>query len=150
MAALLSLGHHLDHVLRGDHTGWPLTGQVTPFTFSLVVYPLILFGLHLSRTGRAGPGFWLWVSGPGALFLVAVHLGPTAIERPEEILDGHATRELGWAAFAWLLTLMAVLAATFVHELRCWLRQRRLRALGPVQDRPHLDTSPMAAADAGR
>lgn len=49
-ATVLSLGHHLDHVVRGNHTGRPLTDQVTPFTYSLGVYPLILLGLCLSST----------------------------------------------------------------------------------------------------
>jgi hypothetical protein len=44
LATVLSLGHHLDHVLRGNHSGWPLSGDVTPFTYSLAVYPLILLG----------------------------------------------------------------------------------------------------------
>jgi hypothetical protein len=44
---LLALGlaviHHIDHVLRVDHSGWPFTDKVTPFTFSLLAYPMILF-----------------------------------------------------------------------------------------------------------
>ena len=42
LATFMSLGHHLDHVLRGNHVGWPLTEHPTPFTYS--VYPLILLG----------------------------------------------------------------------------------------------------------
>lgn len=42
--ALLAIGlvHHADHVLRYDHSGWPFISEVTPFTFSLIVYPAIL------------------------------------------------------------------------------------------------------------
>ena len=64
LALALSLGHHLDHVLRGQHLGWPLTDEVTPFTYSLVIYPLALLGFVLTRTGRAGPGYWALLSGP--------------------------------------------------------------------------------------
>jgi len=32
----------LDHVLRVDHSGWPFRPGVTPFTFSLIVYPVVL------------------------------------------------------------------------------------------------------------
>jgi hypothetical protein len=42
--AVLVLGvlHHIDHVLRFDHSGWPFRPQVTPFTFSLLVYPILI------------------------------------------------------------------------------------------------------------
>src|SRR5215217_6630948 len=45
LAAALSLGHHLDHLIRHNAVGWPLTDQVNAFTLSLVVYPLIATGL---------------------------------------------------------------------------------------------------------
>lgn len=132
-AAGLSLGHHLDHVVRGNHTGWPITEQVTPFTYSLAVYPLILLGLYLSRTGRVGSGYWLLLSGPGTLFLMAIHLGPVALEPPSHIIGEYPHRLLGWAAFGWLLALIAVLAAAFCYEVRQWRRQR-VDGLRPAQD----------------
>lgn len=44
LAASVGLGllHHTDHVLRTDHSGWPFTEVVTPFTFSLLAYPVLL------------------------------------------------------------------------------------------------------------
>ncbi len=36
----LALLHHVDHVLRADNSGWPFTSEFTPFTVSLVVYPI--------------------------------------------------------------------------------------------------------------
>ena len=36
----LAVIHHVDHVLRADNSGWPFTPEVTPFTISLVVYPI--------------------------------------------------------------------------------------------------------------
>ena len=56
LAMFMSLGHHIDHVIRGNHVGWLLTEQVTPFTYSLGVYPLILLGLYLYASGRVGEG----------------------------------------------------------------------------------------------
>lgn len=38
---LLGVLHHLDHVLRVNHSGWPFLADVTPFTYSLTVYPAI-------------------------------------------------------------------------------------------------------------
>ncbi len=45
--------HHVDHVLRVDHSGWPFVPQVTPLTYSLVAYPLTLLAFLLPR------GSWL-------------------------------------------------------------------------------------------
>jgi hypothetical protein len=39
---ILGVLHHTDHVLRWDHSGWPFRPQVTPFTFSLLVYPILI------------------------------------------------------------------------------------------------------------
>ena len=127
LAAALSLGHHLDHVIRHNAVGWPLTDQVNAFTLSLVVYPVIATGLLLYRAGRVGPGFWALVSGGGAVFVSAVHFGPSAVEPPELILGGYGLSILGWLAFAWLVTFVVVLAITSLYETRLWWRQRQAR-----------------------
>jgi membrane protein implicated in regulation of membrane protease activity len=125
LAVAMSLGHHLDHVLRGNAVGWPLTGEVNAFTISLVVYPVIAAGLLLYRAGRVGPGFWALVSGGGAVFVGAVHFGPAAVEPPELILGHYQPPALGWLALGWLVAFVAVLAVTSVYETRLWVRRRR-------------------------
>ncbi len=125
LALVLSAGHHLDHVVRGNHIGWPVADPATAFTYSLLVYPLIFLGLYLSSAGKVGAGYWALLSGPGALFLAAIHLGPNAVEPPAEIINQYSTPLIGWLAFTLLLTLIAVLVATFVHETRLWHRHRR-------------------------
>ena len=80
----LGLLHHLDHVLRADHSGWPFTPEVTPFTFSLLIYPIVL-GIHLARSRP-----WLRVAGT-ALVLVAVLLAHTLIETPGDQFGVWAT-----------------------------------------------------------
>lgn len=97
-AAMNASGHHLDHVLRGNAVGWPLTDEVNAFTISLVVYPVIASGLLLYRAGRFGPGSWALVSGGGAVFVSAVHFGPAAAEPPELILGHYQPPVLGWLA----------------------------------------------------
>ena len=124
LAAVLSLGHHLDHVVRGTHVGWPLTPEPTPFTYSLVVYPLLLLGLALSRSGRVGPGSWALLSGGGALFLAAVHLGPGAVEPLGDVVAGHASAPLGRLAVAELLALLGVLLGHAAYAGRTWWRGR--------------------------
>jgi hypothetical protein len=133
LAAVMSLGHHVDHVIRHNAVGWPLTDQVNAFTASLVIYPVIVVGLLLYRTGRVGPGFWALVSGGGAVFVAGVHFGPAAVEPPRMMLDGYQPAILGWLAFAWLVVFVAVLAITSLYEARLWWRQRETRgATGPA------------------
>ncbi len=125
LAAIFSLGHHVDHAVRGNHIGWPLSDSVTPFTYSLAVYPLIILGLYLSLTQKVGAGYWMLLSGSGVLFLSAVHFGPMALEPPGDIANQYDTPLLGWGALAWLLTFIAVLAIMFVHETQQWHKQRQ-------------------------
>lgn len=125
VAVILAVGHHLDHAIRGNHVGWPLTGEFNAFTASLVIYPVIAIGLLLYRARRVGPGFWALVSGGGAIFLAAIHFGPWAIEPPHDIIGMYDPPILGWLAFGWLLALIGVLVVTFVYELRLALAGRR-------------------------
>jgi hypothetical protein len=70
LVAALAVGliHHMDHVLRFDHSGWPFRPEVNPFTFSLLAYPIGLFApLGPARLFwlrwfvlLAGTGFTLW------------------------------------------------------------------------------------------
>lgn len=41
--------HHIDHVLRVDHSGWPFTPEVTPFTYSLLIYPILGFAFWAKK-----------------------------------------------------------------------------------------------------
>ncbi|WP_179256041.1 hypothetical protein [Enemella evansiae] len=127
IAVVFSLGHHVDHVIRGNHVGWPLTDQVTVFTISLGIYPILLAAVLLYRAGRIGAGVWALLSGNGALFVAGVHFGPLAVESPRDILDPYPTL-LGWFWFGWLIVFVGVLVVTCVVETRLWLRQRAGRA----------------------
>lgn len=124
LAVVMSVGHHVDHVIRGNNVGWPVESEVNAFTFSLLIYPLILIGVLLYRAGKVGPGFWVFVSAGGALFLGFIHFAPEAIEPPNEIVDPYDSPFVGWLAFAWLVAFVAVLAFTSVYEARL-LRRRR-------------------------
>jgi hypothetical protein len=124
LAAAMSAGHHLDHVIRGNAVGWPLTGEVNAFTMSLIIYPIIATGLLLYRAGRVGPGFWAMISGGGAVFVSAVHFGPFAVEPPEHIIGMYDPPVVGWLAFGWLVAFVAVLTVTCLYETRAWWRQR--------------------------
>ncbi|MBA3766559.1 MAG: hypothetical protein H0W99_06150, partial [Acidobacteria bacterium] len=75
LAAALAIIHHVDHVLRADHSGWPFLPQVTPFTFSLLVYPIFL-SVFLMRSK-----LWYRAIGAAILFLFAT-LSHTFLETP--------------------------------------------------------------------
>jgi hypothetical protein len=45
----LAFLHHFDHLLRADNSGWPFTPDVTPFTISLLVYPIFVLDFLLLR-----------------------------------------------------------------------------------------------------
>ncbi|HEX8844430.1 MAG TPA: hypothetical protein VF791_07290 [Pyrinomonadaceae bacterium] len=75
LAAALAIIHHVDHVLRADHSGWPFLPQITPFTFSLLVYPLFLSVLLVKSKPRYR------IFGAALLFLFAT-LSHTFLETP--------------------------------------------------------------------
>ncbi len=125
LAMFMSLGHHIDHVIRGNNVGWPLTEQVNAFTYSLGIYPLILLGLYLYASGRVGRGYWAILSGSGAVFVAAIHFGPAAVEPPSDIINLYEPRIVGWLAFGWLVVFIVVLVVTCIYELRSWFAQRK-------------------------
>lgn len=138
-AVALSLAHHLDHVLRGA-TGWPLAGEVNPFTYSLFIYPAIAIGLVLSLRGRVGPRFWSMLSGGGALFVGAVHLGPVAGDAVAAIPGAYGSPLAGGIAVAGLAALVVALVTAFVHETRL---ARRRDGSGGIRDT--VNRHPLAA-----
>jgi hypothetical protein len=129
--AAMSLLHHVDHAIRGNAIGWPLSSEVNAFTMSLGIYPVIAIGLLLYRARRVGPGFWALVSGGGAAFVSAVHFGPFAVEPPHLIHSGYEQPVIGWLAFAWVVAFAGLLVVTSVYETRVWFRQRRARRTDP-------------------
>ena len=106
LAMFLSLGHHIDHIILGNHVGWPLTAEVNAFTYSLGVYPLIILALYLYASDKVGLGYWAMLSGSGALFVAAIHFGPAAVEPPADIIDLYEVRIVGWLAFMWLVVFV--------------------------------------------
>jgi len=103
LAALaLAALHHLEHVLRGTHVGWPVNGEVNTFTYTLAIYPVVLLGFVV-RSAR----YWLFAAAGGLALLTAVHL---FIERPGEIVGGYEQPLAGVVALAVLVALIALLA----------------------------------------
>ncbi|RAM49862.1 MAG: hypothetical protein C6Y22_20320 [Hapalosiphonaceae cyanobacterium JJU2] len=87
LAVTLSLGilHHIDHILRADRSGWPFISDVTPFTFSLLVYPLFL-SVFLTRS-------YPWYRVVAITFAyIATQMGHIFIETP---VDQYSTWAYG-------------------------------------------------------
>lgn len=76
-AIVVGLAHHIDHVLRVDHSGWPFHGNVNPFTFSLIAYPILFFAL----LGPRRLFWWRWSGlAIGTAFTLFAHM---RIETPQ-------------------------------------------------------------------
>lgn len=117
---LLGLVHHLDHLVRGNHLGWPVTAEVTAFTYSLAIYPLVAVGLYLTVTGRAGGRYWAALFGFSAVLLTAVHLGPWAIEPPSDVILPYANPVVGYLAFGVLVALVVSVVVGAVYATALW------------------------------
>ena len=72
----LAVLHHLDHVLRADNSGWPFTPDVTPFTISLLVYPIFVLDFLVLRDRP-----WVRV-GLVAVLFVALQVTHAIVEPP--------------------------------------------------------------------
>ncbi|HEX3206236.1 MAG TPA: hypothetical protein VHQ68_08355 [Propionibacteriaceae bacterium] len=77
----LAFLHHVDHVLRADNTGWPFTPEVTPFTASLLVYPIFVLDFLLLRDRP-----WIRV-GLVAVLFVALQVTHAIVEPPVDQYD---------------------------------------------------------------
>jgi hypothetical protein len=74
----LAFLHHVDHVLRADNSGWPFTSDVTPFTISLLVYPIFIVDFLLLRDRP-----WVRV-GLVAVLFVALQATHAVVEPPAD------------------------------------------------------------------
>ena len=115
--------HHVDHVVRGNHSGWPFEEAVTPFTFSLLIYALLLPGLYLTAKGRLMAGYWLFTAVVGLTLVVWVHFVPAGdYEAPlEDIYAVYSSPLAGLLALVVLTGLvfnLVMLATAAIWALR--------------------------------
>ncbi len=130
--ALASL-HLADHVLRGrqvdhthldptwDHSGWPFTSSVTPFTFSLVlVLSILLGGLLLTALGKAWAGYWLGASLVLGTIVTVVHFLPTANQESPAVIYGSWPDRpvIGALAVALTFAIVGMLVLMGVNAVR--------------------------------
>ena len=125
--------HLADHVLRGrqvdhqhldptwDHSGWPFTSSVTPFTVSLVVVlSILLGGLLLTARGKAWAGYWLGASIVLGTIVTVVHFLPTANQESPAVIYGSWPDQpvIGALAVALTFAIVGVLVLMGVNAVR--------------------------------
>ncbi len=120
--------HHVDHVVRGNHSGWPFQDPVTPFTFSLLVYALLLPGLYLTARGRLMAGYWLFTAVVALALVISVHFVGEEREAPIRdiygVYDNPAAGFLTVTDLAMLIASLVVLAVIALQALRLARRSR--------------------------
>lgn len=114
--------HHADHVIRGNHSGWPFVAEVTPFTFSLLIYALILPGIYLTANGRSIPGYHLFIALVGLALVGFVHFVPTGeheapIRDIYMVYDSPAVGLLALVVLAGLIIGITTLATVALRAL---------------------------------
>jgi hypothetical protein len=123
---VLGVLHHVDHVVRGNHSGWPFQEEVTPFTFSLLVYALLLPGIYMNLWGRVAAGWWLFTAALALALITSVHfLGGEDREAPiSDIYAVYDNPVWGVLALVVLYGLVLGLVAVVVTAVRAILARR--------------------------
>jgi hypothetical protein len=117
--------HHVDHVVRGNHSGWPFEEAVTPFTFSLLIYALLLPGIYMNLRGRVAAGWWLSVALVGLALVFSVHFVGAEREAPvRDIYAVYGSPVWGVLALVVLFGLLVGLAALAVTAFRAVVASR--------------------------
>lgn len=124
LSTLLGAAHHVDHIVRGNHVGWPITSHVNAFTYSLAIYPLVAIGLSLTLSGRAGNRYWAGFFAVSAGMLAYLHVSPWAVEPPGDVILPYADPTVGYLAFAVLCALIASVSLGSLYAAAAWYGER--------------------------
>ena len=128
VVTVLAVLHHVDHVVRGNHSGWPFEEAVTPFTFSLLIYALLLPGIYLNPRGRVAAGWWLFVALVGLLLVFSVHFVGADREAPiRDIYAVYGNPVWGVIALVVLYGLVLGLVALVATAFRAVVASRNQR-----------------------
>ncbi len=133
LTAVLAGLHLVDHALRGarvtrrhlpaawNHSGWPFTDQVTPYTASLVAVTVILaVGLVGTYRGRLWAGYWLGAAVILETVVVVVHLLPTEHQESPHVIHAswHGRPVIGATSLGITFAIVAVLVLMAVNAIR--------------------------------
>ena len=119
---VLSLGHDVDHIFRGD-IPWPLSsGPLLPKSIIVIKYALLGLALFFYLKNKIGPLFWAIAAGIGVALGWLAHFSPFTDQTPQYIYHAYATPAAGWLPVAWLAALMLVLITTAIYAEYLWAR----------------------------
>jgi len=124
LPTLLGAAHHIDHIIRGNHVGWPITAHVNPFTYSLGIYPLLAISLYLTVIDRVDAGYWAGFFAFSAGVLAFFHISPWAVEPPQDVMVPYADPLVGYLAFGILLALITSVIIGSAYAAVLWRRSR--------------------------
>jgi amino acid transporter len=86
----LSLGHDIDHFVRGDFR-WSLAGPAPVLAVLLTKYATLGFGLYVYLKNKVGPLFWAIVAGISVALAWLAHFSPFSEQTPQSIYRAYAT-----------------------------------------------------------
>jgi len=121
---LLSVGHDIDHVIRGDFRG-SLTGSSPVIAVLLSKYAILGFGLYFYLKNKVGPLFWAIVAGIGVVLAWLAHFSPFSAQTPQSIYRAYATPAGGAVAVSVLALLMLALIVATVYSEYLWARRSK-------------------------
>jgi hypothetical protein len=122
---VLGAAHHVDHVIRGNHVGWPMTPHVNPFTYSLGIYPALAVSVYLTLTRRAAARYWAGFFAFSAAMLAYFHVSPWAVEPPQDVILPYSNPVFGYVAFGVVLALIGSVVVGSIYGIVLWYRDRR-------------------------
>jgi len=119
---ILGALHHIDHIVRGNHVGWPITAEVNAFTYSLGIYPLIVVSLYLAVSDRVEARYMTVFFAFSAAILAFFHISPWAVEPPQDVIGPYANPVFGYLAFGVLVALIASAVVGCAYSVVLWRR----------------------------
>ena len=119
---VLSLGHDVDHFLRGGLPSPLSAGALLPKAIIFINIAFIGLALFFYLINKIGPLFWAIGAGIGVALAWLAHFSPFSYETPQYIYHAYATPAVGWLAVAWLVALMLVLITTAIYAEYLWAR----------------------------
>jgi hypothetical protein len=117
LVIVLSLGHDIDHIIRGD-----IRLQLLPAVIFLAKYAFLGLALFFYLRNRIGPLFWAVTAGFGVALGWLAHFSPFTDQTPQYIFRAYASPVAGPLAVALLTALMLALIVTAIYAEYLWAR----------------------------
>jgi len=119
---VLTLGHDVDHMFRGD-IPWPLaSGPLLPKAILFIQFAFLGLALSFYLRNKIGPLFWALAAGIGVTLAWLAHFSPFTDQTPQYIYRAYQTPAAGALAVAWLVALMLVLITIAIYAEYLWAR----------------------------